>query len=148
MTHADLRTFLRAQQCATEATATPVGVPQAAVIGVAVTDSLELIFDTLTTSRKHANLEHDARIALVIGWDDARTAQIEGVADRPNGADLERVREIYLARFPDGQERATLPAIAYWRVCPIWIRFSDFTEDPPTITEWDANDLASGNPVS
>jgi uncharacterized protein YhbP (UPF0306 family) len=148
MTPAELRTFLRAQLWAIEATATPLGAPQAAVIGVAVTDSLELVFDTLTTSRKHANLEHDPRIALVIGWDDARTAQIEGVADRPDGADLERVREIYLARFPDGQERANLPAIAYWRVRPTWIRFSDFTEDPPSITEWDADDLASGNPDS
>jgi pyridoxine/pyridoxamine 5'-phosphate oxidase len=76
MTFAELREFLCSQQWAVEATVTPAGAPQAAVIGVAITDSLELIFDTLNSSRKHANLQKDPRIALAIGWDDGRTAQI------------------------------------------------------------------------
>jgi len=75
-------------------------------------------------------------------WDDARTAQIEGLADIPTGAELERLREVYLARFADGRERATLPTIAYWRVRPTWIRFSDFRADPPVIIEWSATELA------
>jgi hypothetical protein len=64
-----------------------------------------------------------------------------GLADRPTGADLELVREIYLARFADGRERANLPTIKYWRVRPTFIRVSDFREQPPTFVEWDAADL-------
>lgn len=146
MTRTELRDYLRAQPWAIETTITTEGAPRAAVIGVAITDSLELIFDALRSSRKHASLQCDARIALVVGWDDARTAQIEGLAERPTGADLERVKEVYFARFPDGRKRANLSEIVYWRVRPTWIRFSDFREYPPTIMEWDAAGLASTRP--
>lgn len=139
MTGAELAEFLRSQRWAAQATHGVSGPPQAAVIGVAVTDALEIVFDTLATSRKHANLLADPRIALVIGWDDGRTAQIEGFADRPTGAELARLRACYLARFPDGLARADLPTIAYWRVTPTWIRYSDFTVDPPAIREWGAD---------
>ncbi len=43
MTRVKLLAFLRAQPWAVEATVRPDGGPQAAVIGVAVTDELELI---------------------------------------------------------------------------------------------------------
>jgi pyridoxine/pyridoxamine 5'-phosphate oxidase len=145
MTPLALREFLRKQAWAVESTSSPSGHPQSAVIGIAVTDALELIFDTRTSSRKHQNLERDARIALVVGWDDGRTAQIDGIADRPTGPELARVKECYFARFPDGRDRASLPDMAYWCVQPHWIRFSDFNADPPTIVEWDRQALEIGN---
>ncbi|WP_437543603.1 hypothetical protein WME97_33470 [Sorangium sp. So ce367] len=47
------------------------------------------------TPRKYRNLRAAPHIALVIGWDDEITAQIEGIADFPTGTELERVRECY-----------------------------------------------------
>jgi len=73
-----LLTFLRLHRWAIEATSTLSGEPQAAIIGIAVTDDLELVFDTLSSSRKSGNLRANPRIALVIGgWNDAdpRTVQ-------------------------------------------------------------------------
>lgn len=131
----ELLQFLRAQPWAVEATVTGEGGPQAAVIGVAVSDELELVFDTLGDTRKAANLRADPRIALVMGWDDGKTAQIEGVADEPQGDELARIKKVYLAKFPDGVEREAWPLITYFRVRPTWIRFSDFTTSPPTIEE-------------
>jgi pyridoxine/pyridoxamine 5'-phosphate oxidase len=128
----ELVAFLRAQKWAVEATVTSEGAPQAAVIGVAVTDDLELIFDTESTSRKAKNLRANPKIALVIGWDDAKTVQYEGIADEP--ADREAMQRIYFARFPDGVDRAG-PEISYFRVRPVWIRYSDFQTTPPTIRE-------------
>ena len=40
----------------------PGGGPQAAVVGFAVSDLLEIVFDTVTTSRKYQNLRRDPRI--------------------------------------------------------------------------------------
>jgi uncharacterized protein YhbP (UPF0306 family) len=134
----DIREFLRTQRYAVQASVTPDAAPQAAVIGIAVSDALEIIFDTLESTRKWANLRANPRIALVIGGlaeDDPRTVQYEGIADEPAGAELERIRKIYFDRFPDGRDRLVWPGITRFRVKPTWLRFSDYHYDPPLIVE-------------
>jgi pyridoxine/pyridoxamine 5'-phosphate oxidase len=133
----DLIEFMRAQKWAVEASVSPEGTPQAAVIGVAVTDSLELVFDTVGTTRKAANLRANPRVAFVIGWDDGKTVQYEGVADEPTGEELARLKQAYFAKFPDGVEREGWEGITYFRARPTWLRFSDFTTTPPEIVEID-----------
>src|SRR5437870_2039168 len=103
MTRGDLLRILRRWKYAVEASVAPGGAPQAALVGVAVSDQLELFFDTLGSSRKAANLRKERRVAFVIGgWDpDERTVQYEGVADEPRGAELERLKKLYFEVFPD-----------------------------------------------
>ncbi len=134
MTRDELIAFVRAHDHAVEASVAADGAPQAAVIGVAASDELELVFDTLASTRKSANLKLDPRIALVIGWDD-RTVQLQGVADLLVGADLERLRAVYLEAFPDGRDRLAWPGIEHWRVRPTWARHSDFRGAEPNIVE-------------
>jgi len=139
----ELIQFLRRYKLAVQASVAPPathgqargGAPQAAVVGIAVSDELELVFDTLESTRKYQNLRADPRIALVIGWDDAITAQIEGVVDFPTGAELERLRECYFVPYPDGRDRLAWPGITHARVRPHWVRYSDFTKEPPLIVE-------------
>jgi pyridoxine/pyridoxamine 5'-phosphate oxidase len=126
---------MAADRWAVQATVAPSGVPQAAVIGFAVTHDLELVFDTLKTSRKYRNMQKAPTMALVIGWDDAQTLQVEGVADEPKGAVLDRLKARYFEVFPDGREREAWKDIAYVRVKPAWFRYSDFRADPPKIIE-------------
>jgi general stress protein 26 len=138
----ELMWFLRRYKLAVQATVAPDGAPQAAVVGFAVSDDLEIVFDTVETTRKCLNLHADPRIALVVGWDDAITVQIEGVADFPTGAELERIRECYFVAYPDGRERLAWPGITHVRVRPDWMRYSDFTQDPPHIVELPVEQLA------
>jgi hypothetical protein len=142
MTRFELVQFLRGHRLAVQASVAPGGAPQAAVVGFGVSDAAEIVFDTLTATRKYRNLVADARIALVIGWDHDATAQIEGVVDFPAGDELARVREIYFAAYPDGRDRLAWPGITHARVRPTWVRFSDFTKDPPLIIELDGAALA------
>ena len=135
MTRGEIYEFLRTHRWAVEATAASSGTPQAAVIGFVVSSKLELFFDTLKSARKYQNLRTSPAIALVIGWDDGCTVQYEGVADEPSGAELDRLKALYFARFPDGREREALPDIAYIRVKPVWLRYSDFRVTPPIIVE-------------
>jgi general stress protein 26 len=132
MTRADLLRFLRHHKLAVQASVAPDGGPQAAVVGLAVSDELELVFDTLGSSRKAANLRRDARIALVY-WADAVTVQLEGVVDEPAGDELARLKQVYFTAFPDGPEREALPDITYFRVRPSWIRVSEFSGATPKI---------------
>jgi len=145
VTKSELLAFMRRHPLAVEATVSPEGAPQAAVIGVVVSDELEVFFDTLATSRKYANLKRDPRVALVMGWDlgEGCTLQLEGSAEEPLGGELERLQRLYFATFPDGVERRAWPAIAYVRVRPSWLRFSDFRGAAPTIVEFDRARLDS-----
>jgi pyridoxine/pyridoxamine 5'-phosphate oxidase len=134
MTPASFLTFLRKHRFAVLSTMRD-GAPQAALVGIAVTDELGIVFDTVTTSRKYANLIADPRAALVVGWDCGETVQVEGVADLPSGAELAICKEAYFAVWPDGRERERWPDIAYARVRPRWLRFSDYGNAPPRIEE-------------
>ena len=142
LTPAQLLSYMRAQPWAVEASVTPQGAPQAAVIGVAITDGWELLFDTVTQSRKHQNLVKNPRVAFVIGWEHERTVQYEGIAEIPPEAELPGVQAYYFDRFPDGPTRQTWPGLVYWRVRPTWIRYSNFNVNPPIIQEWDAAAIA------
>ena len=126
MDRQDLLAFLRTHRLCVQASVAAEGGPQAAVVGYAVSDQLELIFDTLASTRKARNLRRDARVAIVVGWDGEQTLQLEGLADEPSGEDLLRVKQLYLAAFPDGVERQSWPGICYLLVRPHWARFSDF----------------------
>ena len=44
----------------------PGGAPQSALVGIAVTRELEIVFDTVAKSRKFANIARDPRVAFVI----------------------------------------------------------------------------------
>ena len=141
-----LLSFLRQHPLAVQASASEVG-PQAAVVGVAFTDRFEIIFDTLDSSRKAQNLRRNPRVALVIGGvnpGDERTVQYEGTADEPSGAELERLKEIYYGVYPDGRDRLSWRGLIYVRVTPTWIRYSDFTANPPLIVEFSGEQLSGG----
>lgn len=138
----ELMWFLRRHKLAVQASVAPDGAPQAAVVGFAVSDDFEIVFDTVETTRKCLNLHTDPRIAFVIGWDDAITVQIEGIADFPTGTELERIRECYFAAYPDGRDRLSWPGITHVRMRPAWVRYSDFTQDPPHIVELPVEQLA------
>lgn len=144
MDRAELVAFLRRHRIGVQASVSAAGAPQAAVVGIAVSDDLEIVFDTLASTRKIANLRRDGRVALVVGWDGAQTAQIEGIADEPSGRELERLQRVYLAVYPDGAARQHWEGITYVRVRPTWVRYSDFRPGSERVVEIGASDLTRG----
>jgi hypothetical protein len=132
--------FMREHPLAVQSSAPDVGRPQSAVVGIAVSDMFEIVFDTDAESRKVRNLRQAPGIALVIGGiepGDERSVQYEGIADEPEGTELERLQELYFQVFPDGRERQRWPGITYIRARPAWIRYTDFNRDPPDVVEFD-----------
>jgi general stress protein 26 len=133
--------FIDRHGLAVQASVDDAGRPQASVIGIIVTEALELFFDTVESSRKCKNLRARPRIALVIGWDDEQTVQYEGIADEPRRVELARLKEVYFSRFPEGVAREEWPGIAYFRVRPTWIRYSDFRAPEPKVVEFAEKDF-------
>jgi PPOX class probable F420-dependent enzyme len=125
----ELVEFVRARGLGVLATRGSDGSPQAALVGIAATDQGELVFDCLRGSRKYANIERHPSVALVVGWDDEVTVQIEGRGEVVSGVELGRCLAAYFEQYPDGRERARSPEIAHIRVTPRWLRYSDYRPD-------------------
>ena len=64
--------------------------PQAALVGIAVTPQLEVIFDTVRSSRKYRNLVARPACSFVIGWSGEQTVQYEGTVREIAAPELER----------------------------------------------------------
>jgi hypothetical protein len=138
MKPAELLTFLRTHPYAVQSSVSQNGTVQSAVVGVAFTDQFEIIFDSIDSTRKVVNLKAHPKIAFVVGGSqpgDERTVQYQGIADFPSGDELERVKKVYFAAFPDGPTRLSWPGITYVRAKPSWVRFSDLGAAPPKVIE-------------
>lgn len=118
-----------------ESSIAPDGWPQSARVGIAVTTELEVIFDTVRSSRKYQNLIACPSCSFVVGWGGEQTVQVEGTAVEPQGMELERIRESYFSVWPDGLDRIGWPDLTYFVVKPRWLRFSDFDRSPALIVE-------------
>jgi len=134
VTRTEIVELLRHHKLAVIASIADDGAPQAALVGIAVSEQLEIVLDTLTSTRKFHNIVRDGRVALVISEGDL-TIQIEGHADVLGGPDLERLQQTYFATNPDGRDRVAWPDITWLRVRPTWIRVADYNADPPVIRE-------------
>ncbi len=118
--------FIEARKYGVISSIGPSGEPQSALVGIAVSAELEIVFDTVKTSRKFPNLKADPRIAVVIGWEGEQTVQYEGIAVEPEDGELLRAKAVYFAAWPSGVERQKWPGIAYFLIRPTWLRYSDF----------------------
>jgi len=136
MTPEDLFTFIQAHPLAVLSSVSSEGTPQSALVGIAVTPELEMIFDTVKTSRKYNNLIANPAAAFVVGCTTEETLQYEGLARELEGEELARYQAVYFAAWPDGRERQNWPAICYFAVKPRWIRFSDYAAAPAQIEEF------------
>ena len=140
MTREELLRFLQKHRLGVVASTSPDGDPQSALVGIAVTDQLEILFDTLGSTRKCRNLRRHPRASVVVGWDEEITVQYEGIADEPTGLELDRLKEIYFAVYPECMVHQSWEGITYFRIRPVWIRYSDFNPDG-RIVEFSSSDI-------
>lgn len=100
-------------------------------------DGLTIIFDTNNDSRKFKNIQNNSKVSLVIGWEDERTVQYEGIATLlQDGPELDRLKQAYFKKSPDAQKWESTQGNVYFKVEPKWIRFTDLNVDPWAISEF------------
>jgi general stress protein 26 len=138
MTRDDRLSFVRAHRWAVVSTVSPSGEPHSAVVRFVITDAFELVFDTTDTTHKAADLRHNRKVAVVIGWDENQTIQIEGLADEPGSEELQHLKQIYSSRYPDYyRTRQAAKGLIYFRVRPRRVRYSDFRQNPANVITLD-----------
>ncbi len=135
MTKEFVYSFIRQYNLAVISTLSKENKPEAALVGFAISEDLEIVFDTVKTSRKYKNLLLNPSVAVVIGWDNETTVQYEGIATELSGDNAAYYKEIYFEVYKDGRERAeTWPHIVHFKITPDWIRYSNFN-DPVVVEE-------------
>jgi pyridoxine/pyridoxamine 5'-phosphate oxidase len=122
--------IVRRKRLAVVSTVHDSGAPEAALVGFALTERDEVVFDTLGSSRKAVNIVRRPAAALVIGWENDISIQIEGDARRPRGDDLAYAKAAYFREWPDGRARENWPDIAYIVVKPRWMRYANYAGAP------------------
>jgi hypothetical protein len=138
MTEAELYGFMARHRLGVLGTICRSATPQSALMGIAITPRLEIIFDTVKSSRKYQNLIARPICSFVVGgWGTGeQTVQYEGEAEELKPPELERCQQTYFRIWPDGPARMSWPGIVYFVVRPTWIRYSDFDQNPPLICEF------------
>ena len=127
--------FMDEERLGVLSTARRDGQPEAALMGIAVTPELEIVFDTVRSSRKYPILKENPQVAWVVGCTTEVTVQYEGEARELEGEELARYKKIYFAKWPDGPTRESWPGITYFVVRPKWVRYCDYNPGTRKIEE-------------
>jgi general stress protein 26 len=133
MTRDEFVEFVRVARFAVVATTNTRNQPEAALVEVAATESGELVFDTKSEARKVENLVRSPRVAVVVGWEDGVSLQVEGRADVLAGTDRVSYGQVFESQFPGS--RALDDDFALIRVVPDWLRYYDARPDSFRVTE-------------
>lgn len=114
------------------ATVNTKGNPEAALIALTETDTLELIFGTYKSSRKYSNLIQHPHVAVVFGHDmkEGITIQYQGIASEVTGSEMERCRELHITKNPHVRKHAEKPEQRWFKITPTWIRYSNLAVKP------------------
>ena len=127
--------FLESERLGVLSTARKDGRPESALMGFAATPWLEIIFDTVKSSRKYPILKENPRVAWVIGCTTEVSLQYEGVAEELEGEELAKYKKIYFRKFTDGPARESWAGITYFVVRPKWVRYCDYNPGTRRIEE-------------
>jgi len=126
-----IRQFISSHKLAVVSTVSKLGLSQSAVIGFSEAGDLELIFGTFASSRKYVNLQTNPYVSVVIGWDEGKTVQYEGVAHEiTNTAEIEEIKKIHLVKIPSAAKFVSKSEERFFKIEPKWIRYTDLSIDP------------------
>ncbi len=136
MTKADLYDFVFRNPIAVLGTASSTGEPESALMRIVVTPELELFFDTRIETRKYRNFLANPRCSFVIGCTGPASVQFEGTLELPAGEELVRLKALYFSAAPQAREKEARTDIAWLLARPKWMRYSDYSRQPPEIVEF------------
>jgi pyridoxine/pyridoxamine 5'-phosphate oxidase len=119
-----------------------IGTPESALVAFAETPTFEIIFQTLTTSRKYLNLKKSPCISFVTGWKIDKpnqiTFQYEGSARELdiNDAEYKKYRSAFeQKKTPCTVEFLDNPNSRLFVVSPVWFSYSNYTQENSRIIE-------------
>ncbi len=127
----DVKEFLNHFETCVVATVGNDEQPEAATVGFSVDDDFRLMIATNEKTRKAANIAVNNKIALVVGFDGPKTVQLEGVVEKVNQTEYQDRINLHFERVPAAKKFAGESGQNYYLIIPTWLRFTNYTQDPP-----------------
>lgn len=128
--------FLKKHHIAVIATVNSLSVPEAATVGFTINDNFEIHIATYDLSRKLHNMEKNSKVALVIGWDQGKTVQLEGEASEVTDSEvIKEIEWVELEKMPTVAKYIKPEHAVFLKIIPKWLKYSDFSTDPWQIEE-------------
>ena len=122
--------FIKKNDLAVLSTVSQENTSESAVLEFGETDDFEIIFDCFSYAKKYKNLKQNKNVSLVIGWDENITVQYEGLAEEVDGEEKRKYQKIYWGKNPKAERWASKEGMTYFKVKPIWIRYSNLNKNP------------------
>lgn len=93
MTKADVYRFVLQCKLGVLSSIGSLGTPQSALVGIAVSENLEIVFDTVKSSRKYANLIANPGCSFVFGWTGEQLSNMKALQKNLEGPDSGIIRK-------------------------------------------------------
>ncbi len=126
--------FIKQHHLAVLSTVSGDMLPEASVVGFDIEQKnadFEIRFVTFDSSRKHANLKRNPRVAMVIGWDHGKTIQIEGEAfEVTDSEDVKEIEWKNLEKMPTVAKYINPERAVFYKIIPKSLRYSDYSTEP------------------
>lgn len=127
--------FLKKNDLGVLATANKKGKTQAAVMAYVFKDNLLFVF-TETTTRKYKNIVENNQVSLIVGgFKDDPTVQIDGTIAELGLDEGGKIKESVLNLHPEWKGYFDSPNGRWFAIKPSWMRYSDFSANPPEVLE-------------
>ena len=107
--------------------------PQSATVGFSVDDNFDILIATRTITRKAKNLANNPNVSIVIGFEGAKTVQLQGTATEISAEELGARLDYHFEKVPMAKERVGDKYQVYFIIKPNWLRITDFTAENPVI---------------
>ncbi|MBI5529960.1 MAG: pyridoxamine 5'-phosphate oxidase family protein [Candidatus Doudnabacteria bacterium] len=109
--------------------------PRSAVIDFSETGDLEIIFTTLLSYRKYEDLKQNSNVALTFGGKNNITVQYEGEAKELGKTEFLPYLKYHIQKNPIELKFSEMLEARFFKVSPVWIRYSDYGAKPNNIFE-------------
>lgn len=130
----DIYEFLKSRDCCVLSTSNN-DKSQSALMGFGVSEDLDFVFGTSNKSKKYNNIINNSNVSIVVGFDQGKTVQCEGIVEFLEGEELDKYKNVYFTLRPSVKKYETLPDQVYFKVKLNWLRYTDVTKHPWDVTE-------------
>lgn len=129
--------FVKKNSLCVLSTATLSGKTESAVMAYTVKDDFTILMSTETTTRKYPNILENFQASVVIGGlSNDPSVQLDGQIKVLQGPQADDAKNTILSLHPDMAAYINTPNTKFLAFTPVWLRYSDFSQNPPEIVEF------------
>ncbi|MFA5827772.1 MAG: pyridoxamine 5'-phosphate oxidase family protein [Candidatus Shapirobacteria bacterium] len=128
--------FIKSQDLCILSTASKSGKTESAVMAFAVDDNFVIYMSTENTTRKFKNILKNNFVSVIVGGlKSDPSVQLDGTTIILTDTEIAAAKDFMLSLHPELKDYFNTPNSMFFTVTPSWLRYSDFSQNPPEVIE-------------